>query len=80
MGIINGVKNPAPTPKDHTIPILVTTGVLTALKEDGALVDKEHLRRTLRPGTRMAGMALAGFVFPGTVYCLGYMLARSAQF
>lgn len=78
MGIINGVKNPAPTPKDNTIPVLVTAGVFTALKANAALVDQDYVKRTITVNGRIASVALAGIVIPGTVYCVGYMLARSS--
>lgn len=80
MGIINGVKNPAPTPKNNTIPVLATAGVFTALKAYASFADKEYLKRATTPGTKMASIVLAGIGIPGTVYCVGYMLARSAQF
>lgn len=78
MGIINGVKNPAPTPRDNTKAVLATTGVLTMLKAYGSFSDTAYVKQTVGPGIKTAGMLLAGVGLPGTVYCLGYMLARSA--
>ena len=77
MGVINGLKQPVTPAMDNTIPVLVTTSALAAMKARAGFVNIEEIRRLHSPRTILAGSIIGGVGIPMTIYCLGYMVTRS---